>query len=115
MRIQLFFLFIIAILFLSACQTGTRASPEFVSCLEEQNVKMYGAFWCGHCADQKALLGKVDTIYIECDARGKNEQSELCIEKGIEGYPTFELGNGSFISGVHTVEELSNITGCQID
>ena len=112
----LLLLILILLFALSGCnKTLDPQSVKLVSCLEEKEVKMYGAFWCGHCEDQKKLLGDTESIYVECDARGKNEQAELCIEKGIEGYPTFELGNGTFISGVHSVPELAKITGCNLD
>lgn len=31
---------------------------DFAKCLSEKGVKFYGAFWCSHCANQKAMFGK---------------------------------------------------------
>src|SRR3989344_4718659 len=52
--------------------------------------------------------------YVECDPRGDNEQSELCIEKGIEFYATFEFNGDpdSRLVGKPTFQELSEKTGC---
>ena len=104
--------FLCLMLFLSACSNADPRQDALVAHMEQTGVKMYGAFWCGHCADQKDILGShVKDIYVECDARGKNEQAELCIEKDIKGYPTFELANGTMVSGVHSIDELIELTG----
>lgn len=88
---------------------------DFAKCLTEKNVKEYGAFWCSNCAEQKKLFGKsfeyVD--YIECDARGNNAQPELCRQKGITGYPTWEIQN-KLIPGVQPLEDLAQESGCNL-
>ena len=30
---------------------------DFAQCLTENDAKMYGAFWCPHCKEQKAMFG----------------------------------------------------------
>ena len=30
----------------------------FARCLEDRQVKMYGAYWCPHCAEQKEMFGE---------------------------------------------------------
>ncbi|MEO1094520.1 MAG: hypothetical protein AAFX01_06430 [Cyanobacteria bacterium J06638_28] len=80
--------------------------------LTATGAKMYGAYWCPYCADQKDLFGNaVDAIpYVECDAAGKDPQPQLCQEKDIKAYPTWEI-NGEFYLGAHplvTLAELSN-------
>lgn len=89
---------------------------DFAKCLTEKNINFYGAFWCNHCAEQKKLFGKsIEYVnYIECDARGSNPQTELCREKGITGYPTWEI-NGTFLSGVQSLETLSQYSGCSLN
>lgn len=88
---------------------------ELAQCLTSKGLKFYGAFWCPHCAEQKALFGsaKDELPYVECgvigDARG---QTQICTEKEITGYPTWELQNGERISGVQSLERLSKIAGC---
>ncbi|NEQ45149.1 MAG: hypothetical protein F6K00_16940 [Leptolyngbya sp. SIOISBB] len=80
--------------------------------LTEQGVAMYGAFWCPHCEDQKAMFGDaVDRVpYVECDPEGDNAQPELCMAKEIKGYPTWEI-NGEFYPGARSLEELAQLSG----
>jgi glutaredoxin len=80
--------------------------------LTAQEATMYGAFWCPHCADQKELFGEaVDDIqYVECDPEGENAQPQLCRDKNIAGYPTWEIG-GELYPGTHSLEELAKLSG----
>ncbi len=80
--------------------------------LTEQNAAMYGAFWCPHCEDQKALFGDaVDQVpYVECDPEGEDAQPELCQAKEIQGYPTWEI-EGELYPGTRSLEELAQLTG----
>lgn len=95
-------------------QTGTAASSyetQLAQHLANEGSLMYGAYWCPHCADQKAMFGDaVDEIpYVECAADGDNPQPELCEQKGIEGYPTWEIG-GQLHPGVQSLEELATLS-----
>lgn len=41
--------------------------------LKEAGAHMYGAFWCSHCQEQKAMFGKqaqADLPYVECFPQG---------------------------------------------
>ncbi len=89
---------------------------DFAKCLTEKNIKEYGAFWCPNCAKQKELFGKSFKYinYIECDARGDNAQPELCREKGITGYPSWEI-NENFLQGVQSLNKLSEESGCELN
>ncbi|MGB3311720.1 MAG: hypothetical protein WBG32_24300 [Nodosilinea sp.] len=73
---------------------------------------MYGAYWCPHCADQKAMFqDAVDRLpYVECAADGDNPQPELCQQKGIEGYPTWEI-DGQLYPGVQSLDDLADLSG----
>lgn len=88
----------------------------FAKCITERGAVMYGAFWCPHCADVKKMFGESFRYvnYVECDPRGENEQSLLCIEKGIENYATFEFNDdpSSRLVGEPTFEDLAAATGC---
>lgn len=79
--------------------------------LTEQDATMYGAFWCPHCSDQKELFGEaIEAVpYVECDPEGENAQPELCREKNIEGYPTWEI-DGELYPGTRSLEELATLT-----
>jgi len=87
----------------------------FAKCLTENGAVMHGTFWCPHCAQTKKLFGSSFqyVTYVECDPRGENEQSELCIEKGIEKYDTWEFSDGSRVVGEPTFDQLAQGSGCR--
>jgi glutaredoxin len=80
--------------------------------LDETGATMYGAYWCPHCADQKEMFGSaIDQVpYVECAADGENAQPQLCQEKGIQGYPTWEI-NGEFYPGTQPLDKLAELSG----
>lgn len=79
------------------------------TCLAGKNITMYGAYWCTHCQNQKALFGSsFEKIkYVEC-----TENEKECVEKGVEGYPTWILSDGTKLTGEQTLESLASSTGC---
>ena len=80
--------------------------------LTATNAKMYGAYWCPHCLDQKKAFGDAKKLvpYVECDPKGENPQPALCQQKGIKGYPTWEI-NGKMLSGERSLDELATESG----
>ncbi|NER78139.1 MAG: vitamin K epoxide reductase family protein [Leptolyngbya sp. SIO1D8] len=81
--------------------------------LKDIGAKMYGAWWCPHCHDQKQLFGQdaAKTIpYIECAEDGQNPQRELCRSAGISGFPTWEI-QGELYSGAQSLEVLAEASG----
>ena len=72
---------------------------------------MYGAVWCSHCQTEKASFGSSFQYvpYVECP-----ESPNLCLEKGIEGYPTWVDENGVKYVGEQGLEKLSQISGCEL-
>jgi uncharacterized membrane protein/glutaredoxin len=81
--------------------------------LKAIGAKMYGAYWCPHCHDQKELFGKQaakDFPYVECAADGQNSQTALCETNKITGYPTWDI-NGQQLSGTQTLQKLSEASG----
>jgi len=87
---------------------------SFAQCLAEKKVTMYGAYWCSHCKNQKALFGDAFRYvpYVEC-----TENEKLCIEKGVEGYPTWIVPteNGEQkLPGEQSFEGLSEASGCKL-
>lgn len=89
---------------------------EFAKCITAEGAVMYGAFWCPHCAKTKKKFGESfkHVKYVECDPRGDDEQSELCIEKQIDKYDTWEFADGSRIVSEPTLEDLAEKTGCPL-
>lgn len=87
---------------------------EFAQCLTEEGVKMYGAYWCPACQEQKRVFANswkhVD--YVECSLPNRGGQTQECIVEGIQSYPTWEFSDGSKISGVLSINQLNERTGC---
>ena len=84
--------------------------------LKEVGAKMYGAYWCPHCFDQKQLFGqeaKKYMPYIECADDGADSQTALCQSvTEITGFPTWEV-NGQFLPGTQSLATLAEASGYQ--
>jgi hypothetical protein len=88
----------------------------FATCLKSSGATFYGAFWCPHCQNQKAMFGRSAKLlpYVECSTPDGNGRLPICDEAGVEGYPTWEFADGSREGGVLTVEHLSEKTSCPL-
>ncbi len=80
--------------------------------LAATEAKFYGAYWCPHCADQKALFGPAARLlpYIECDPRSPVGQLQVCLSRQIRAFPTWEIA-GQRIEGVLALEDLARLSG----
>lgn len=113
---------ILAILIINTSSSSKEKTSQelgvFAECLTENGAVLYGAYWCPHCLRTKEAFGdSFEYIhYVECDPRGENEQSMLCIEKNIRSYPTWEFNEdpSTRLYGELTFEELSEKTGCEV-
>ncbi|MDX2244290.1 MAG: vitamin K epoxide reductase family protein [Leptolyngbyaceae cyanobacterium bins.302] len=102
--------------------TSGTAEIELAKHLKQAGAKMYGAYWCPHCLDQKELFGKEAAQvypYVECAPDGKNSQTALCEKIAAKaqeqtgqafGFPTWEI-NGKFYPGTQSLTELARISG----
>lgn len=90
---------------------------QLAQCLTDKGTKMFGAYWCSHCANQKRTFGnsfsKIN--YIECSLPDGKTQTEECQQAGINGYPTWEFGDGSRLDGEVSLETLAQKSGCSIE
>ncbi|HEY4518721.1 MAG TPA: hypothetical protein VJG48_03840 [Candidatus Paceibacterota bacterium] len=113
----------IAIIISSSKGGGGVANPQmdtFAMCLEDKGAVFYGAFWCSHCAAQKALFGNsVDKLpYVECSTPDSQGQLPICKEKEIKSYPTWEFPPAtgtttpSRLTGEIPLAQLADKTGC---
>ena len=90
---------------------SSQEALDLVKKLNEAGAKMYGAFWCSHCFEQKQVFGKEamkDFPYVECFPAGYKkgmEQEKVCESADVRGYPTWVI-NGERIEGDQTLEEL---------
>jgi uncharacterized membrane protein/thiol-disulfide isomerase/thioredoxin len=94
--------------------TSGAAEVELAKHLTQAGAKMYSAYWCPHCYEQKQLFGKAaweQVTNVECAADSKkNPQPELCAKAGIKGFPTWEI-NGKLDTGVKRLAKLAKLTG----
>jgi hypothetical protein len=88
----------------------------FAKCIANTSTTFYGAFWCPHCHDQKNEFGDSAQYlpYVECSLPDGSGQTQVCIDKGIQSYPTWYFPDGSTTTGVQTLETLSEKTGCAL-
>ncbi|MFM7192766.1 MAG: hypothetical protein ACKOX2_18435, partial [Microcystaceae cyanobacterium] len=89
------------------------AELELAEFLTRKGVKMYSAFWCPHCYEQKQLFGKEafqKIASIECDPNGKNPKTQACIDAKIQSFPTWEIG-GKLDPGVKLLDQLAEKVG----
>ncbi len=88
----------------------------FSQCLKDKSAVFYGAFWCPHCQNQKKMFGKSEKFlpYVECSTPDGRGQKEICKEKNIDGYPTWEFSDGGRLGGEVSLEKLSEKTGCAL-
>ena len=121
------FAILIAALFLASCTTaddGTTdnidngdtgvtadaATLALAECLTNSGAKLYGAYWCPHCIDQKEMFGDAvgSAPYVECE-----DNAAECQAAGITGYPTWIFGDGTITQGAQSLETLADLSGCE--
>ncbi|MEM6452560.1 MAG: hypothetical protein AAF703_19870 [Cyanobacteria bacterium P01_D01_bin.105] len=83
--------------------------------LTNTGAKMYGAYWCPHCATQKDYFnGVVDRLpYVECDPAGFGAQPELCEQMQIYAYPTWII-EGEYYEGSMRPGKLAVLSGFEL-
>lgn len=90
------------------------AEMQLAQYLVDIDAKMFGAWWCPHCHDQKQLFGReaAQVIpYVECSEDGQNPQVQLCQSTaGVQGFPTWEV-NGEYLVGAQSLETLADASG----
>lgn len=84
---------------------------SFAQCLASKNLTMYGAEWCSHCKKEKSRFGSSFKYvpYVECP-----ENVQLCLAKGVNGYPTWIDAGGTLYEGEQGLEGLAKISGCEL-
>lgn len=108
--------FSIVLFFFSSQQNKPGKLDSFASCLKDKNVVFYGAFWCPHCQNQKRLFGSSERYlpYVECSTPDGKNQTQICKDKHIQSYPTWEFANGASASGELSLKDLSDKSGCPL-
>ncbi len=90
--------------------------PELVALathLGESGAVFYGAYWCSHCQEQKALFeaSAKRLPYVECTPDGRSgPRSVECLSNNINSYPTWIIG-GRRYEQILEPPELARMTG----
>ncbi len=89
---------------------------DFAKCLSSKQAKMYGAYWCPHCTEQKEEFGRSFryVTYVECAIKDSREMSPACKAAGVQHYPTWQFGTSPLVEGKFPLQELSDKTGCAL-
>lgn len=104
-------------------EVTTESSPLSIALakhLHSIGAKIYGAFWCSHCLEQKEMFGREASKlldYVECFPNGYKKGTKIdkaCFEAGIEGFPTWVI-NGEVLSGEQTLSDLGRLSGFVYD
>ena len=104
----------IAVYMLARKSTGPL--DGFAKCLGTKGAKMYGLFWCPHCAEQKELFGSSAEYlpYVECGNKETHKEEFACLQQNVRNFPTWVFADGSRVEGKQTLTYLSDKTGCQL-
>jgi hypothetical protein len=90
----------------------------FARCLADRGVKMYGAWWCPHCQEQKEMFGASFEYapYVECGIKGDlHGEAQVCKNQNVMHYPTWQFPpTGERVERVFPLQELSDRTGCAL-
>lgn len=81
--------------------------------LQDIDAKMYSAYWCPHCQQQREAFGQEAFTYvnsIECAEDGQDAQPQLCRDAGVRGFPSWEI-NGELYSGARPLSQLAELSG----
>jgi hypothetical protein len=90
---------------------------SFAKCLASKNARMYGLYWCPHCADQKSEFGASFRYvpYIECASQDDPHQlTAACQAAGVKLFPSWQFGADPPKEGVLSLQDLSQKTGCSL-
>jgi hypothetical protein len=88
----------------------------FAKCLTSKQAKMYGLYWCPHCAEQKAMFGKAFQYvsYVECGIKDSHELAPACQTAGVKLFPSWQFGGNPPKEGVLSLDALRDKTGCAL-
>jgi hypothetical protein len=94
----------------------TSTLDSFAQCVTSKGARMYGAWWCPHCADQKESFGYAFQYvnYVECSSPGQHVINDACKQADIKNFPTWQFSDGSRLEGTLPLDMLAQKTGCKL-
>jgi glutaredoxin len=103
------------VVFVGLRKRGSRLDA-FAKCLAAKQTKMYGAYWCPHCVEQKEMFESSFKYvpYVECGVPGSRDEAQVCKDAGIKHFPTWQFAGGERQEGTKSLAELSTKTGCSL-
>ena len=104
-----------AVIYLGMRKRGSRLDA-FAKCLTAKQAKMYGAYWCPHCVDQKEVFESSFQYvsYVECGVPGSHDEAPVCKDAGIKHFPTWQFADGERQEGTLALQSLGAKTGCRL-
>lgn len=107
---------IVLLVYANRVSNGPGKLDGFAQCLKDKGALFYGAFWCSHCQNQKALFGssKKYLPYIECSTPDAKGQLPICAANKIASFPTWVFPDMSTTTGEISLAVLSEKTGCPL-
>jgi hypothetical protein len=105
----------VLVVYLGVRKRGSRLDA-FAKCLASKPAKMYGAYWCPHCADQKEMFESSFQYvpYVECGVPGSHDEAQVCKDAGIKHFPTWEFAGGERQEGTLALQALGAKAGCSL-
>lgn len=98
--------------------TRAHKYDAFARCLTSRGVKMYGAYWCPHCAEQKEMFADSFKFvpYVECGVAGNvHAEADVCKDAGIKHFPTWQFPPmGERVEAVIPLADLSSRSACPL-
>jgi hypothetical protein len=95
----------------------TNRLDAFAQCIGRSGTRMYGLYWCTHCAEQKELFGSSFQYvpYVECGIKGQaHGETAECTAAGVKQFPTWEFPNKERHEGLEPLDILAEKTGCSL-
>jgi len=101
--------------YLGMRKRGSRLD-SFAQCVASKQAKMYGAYWCPHCVEQKEMSESSFHYvpYVECGVPGSRDEAPSCKDAGIKHFPTWQFGDGERREGTQPLPALAAKTGCDL-
>lgn len=109
-------LFIGLVIWLIMAPAKAGKLDAFATCIKDSGATFYGAYWCPHCRNQKALFGSSAKLlpYVECSTPDGQGQLPVCNDAGVKGYPTWKFPDGKVENGEVSLARLSELTNCPL-
>ena len=98
-------------------QTDKPSREQFIECLAEAGVVIYGSQTCPACFQLEQEYGGkavIGPIYLDCSGLGSEEETKRCMEEMQTRYvPEIQI-KGEFFEGWGSPEALAEVTGCTL-